>query len=363
VQGSAHSVCAVRPRPGRADLTRQSRPRYAPRARGEPAACSRTSGSTRSAAPANDRRGLHDAVGLTRHRNRRATTVRYRPCTSATDPGAGGSVREPSRRPKRAPARRPPTDRRHARPSRAALGPARRAPRRSARASFALRRRHHASARPRARRPCTRPSAPGADRPIVMLRARRRRADPAARPHRQSVRTPRSPLARAGGAARPPVRLAGGSAGRDPPRSRNRVRRHRARAGCMQRLRVARGRADHDERELVRRRDGPAGRVAVRPVDRRRPRPAPGMSDGYHERRGPSTMGASPDDAQADLHSITDAADDIAKARALISAMCRGDRWRMCVPVQRDDSDILLTRVLDGYETALATRFVAANRD
>lgn len=44
---------------------------------------------------------------------------------------------------------------------------------------------------------------------------------------------------------------------------------------------------------------------------------------------------------------------DIQAARALVSALCKGDKWRMSIPVQADDSDMLLTRILSGYEAAI----------
>lgn len=45
---------------------------------------------------------------------------------------------------------------------------------------------------------------------------------------------------------------------------------------------------------------------------------------------------------------------DIAAARALVNALAKdGDRaWRMCVPPQSDDADVLLSRVIDRAEAA-----------
>jgi hypothetical protein len=47
---------------------------------------------------------------------------------------------------------------------------------------------------------------------------------------------------------------------------------------------------------------------------------------------------------------------DLAKARALVSALCQeGEKhWRMCVPVQDDDSDVLLSRIFRHTEDLLA---------
>lgn len=44
---------------------------------------------------------------------------------------------------------------------------------------------------------------------------------------------------------------------------------------------------------------------------------------------------------------------DIKSARSILSKLCRGelDKLRMCVPVQKDDDDIILSRVIDRAAT------------
>lgn len=44
----------------------------------------------------------------------------------------------------------------------------------------------------------------------------------------------------------------------------------------------------------------------------------------------------------------------ITGGRAIITNMCKGDRWRMSIPVHRDDSDILLSELLDRFEALVA---------
>lgn len=40
--------------------------------------------------------------------------------------------------------------------------------------------------------------------------------------------------------------------------------------------------------------------------------------------------------------------DDITHARKILSELCQGTHnWRMCVPVQPDDSDMVLARVIE----------------
>lgn len=49
--------------------------------------------------------------------------------------------------------------------------------------------------------------------------------------------------------------------------------------------------------------------------------------------------------------------EDCEKASALVSALClRDGAWRMCVPVQRDDSDILLSRIIRSLRALLDER-------
>lgn len=44
-------------------------------------------------------------------------------------------------------------------------------------------------------------------------------------------------------------------------------------------------------------------------------------------------------------------ADDIKRARQILSELCKGTHnWRMCVPVQADDSDMVLARVIRAAE-------------
>ncbi len=53
------------------------------------------------------------------------------------------------------------------------------------------------------------------------------------------------------------------------------------------------------------------------------------------------------------LHLFTP--DDIPRARQILSELCLGEhKWRMCVPVQEDDSDTILARVIDEAEKSIA---------
>lgn len=52
------------------------------------------------------------------------------------------------------------------------------------------------------------------------------------------------------------------------------------------------------------------------------------------------------DEVSRELHEFR--ADDIEKADAVLRDLCSnmGDNFRMCIPVQRDDSDMVLSRVI-----------------
>jgi DNA-binding ferritin-like protein (Dps family) len=48
--------------------------------------------------------------------------------------------------------------------------------------------------------------------------------------------------------------------------------------------------------------------------------------------------------------------EDITAARKILSELCHGThKWRMCVPVQEDDSDSVLGRVIDAAERSMNT--------
>lgn len=43
----------------------------------------------------------------------------------------------------------------------------------------------------------------------------------------------------------------------------------------------------------------------------------------------------------------------LTRVREIVSEMCKGDRWRMCVPPQADDSDVAISELADRYEQML----------
>jgi hypothetical protein len=65
----------------------------------------------------------------------------------------------------------------------------------------------------------------------------------------------------------------------------------------------------------------------------------------YHEPESPALLETAPmTDDRAEPHEWLRKTDDelVAKASKIISDMCHGDKWRMCIPVQPDDSDVVL---------------------
>jgi hypothetical protein len=51
------------------------------------------------------------------------------------------------------------------------------------------------------------------------------------------------------------------------------------------------------------------------------------------------------------------------KARRVISDMCKGDRWRMCIPVQPDDSDVILGTLVKRFNELRASLSAAPSEE